>query len=140
MVSKNKKIKSSMTVEYALLEDIHNDYNNPRHNTYYKPPFSERNQPPPEIIIKPPVYQLLVDNCLLNKNDRLRVLNGKLIIEKRKKWLRFFTNDSRYKSFDFIINNEMSEKQQLIEHLKILYKDDQKFIKYIENKMIIPKN
>lgn len=87
-----------MTLDYSYLSEVFPDYSNSSYPSFYRD-----NDP-----ISPPAYQQPFEKILdLHLNEKLRIVNGNLEIDRRPllSISRKYTGDSRWKILEKILEN-----------------------------------
>lgn len=84
--------------------------------------------------------KLIINKCIINPGERLRIVNGELEVDKRSSFMRTFSMDSRHSLLNFLQKNKALLTQKMFDHLKNLYKNDSKFVSSLEKEFGILKN
>ena len=84
--------------------------------------------------------KLVINKCVVNPGERLRIVNGELEVDTRSSFMRTFSKDSRHSLLKFLQKNKELLTQKMFDHLKNLYKNDSKFISSLEKEFGILKN
>lgn len=84
--------------------------------------------------------KLVINKCIVNPGERLRIVDGELQVDHRSSFMRTFSRDSRHSLLKFLQKNKELLTEKIFHHLKNLYKNDSKFVSSLEKEFGILKN